>query len=112
MKPEPQFRMKLSFHFNEHGEDRRRWFMFGEDRVRRVLMQIEEVDGLNTVGMYIDEPKTFHQGDEYEVDCVVLSPELFKDKIVIGSKGQLWDGGFFTNIQITKVYDSGWPESL
>ena len=100
--------MKVKFHFREHGEERRNWFMFGEDLTRRVPMEMEGVEGLNTVGMYINKESTFHEGDECEVNCVVIAPELFKNVIHPGSKGALWDSGFFADTEVIEVYKENW----
>ncbi|NVK87742.1 MAG: hypothetical protein HWE13_06430 [Gammaproteobacteria bacterium] len=108
----PQFKMKIHFDFLEHDETRRQWFMFGEDLHRRVPMQMDGIDGLNTVGMFIDRAGTFKEGDFCEVDCVVIAPELFEPVLKVGSKGKLWDGGFFASIEVTKVYKDGWQNDL
>jgi hypothetical protein len=107
-KIKPQFRMKIYFNFSEHDETRRQWFMFGKDLQRRVPMQMDGVEGLNTVGMFIEHPATFKKGEYCEVDCVVISPELFVSTIEVGSKGRLWDSGFFANTEVTKIYSEGW----
>jgi len=52
MIAEPQFKAELDFHSHEHGAAPRRWFMFGEDLHRKVSMQMDGVEGLNTVGMW------------------------------------------------------------
>ena len=112
MKPKPLFKMKVRFHFREHGENRRNWFLFGDDLVRRVPMEMENVEGLNTVAMYIEKEQKFIKGDECEVDCIVIAPELFKGNIDTGSKGALWDGGFFADTEIIELYPDNWPDGL
>ncbi len=107
-KVKPQFKMKIYFEFSEHDESRRQWFMFGEDLHRRVPMQMDGVEGLNTVGMFIEHAATFNKGDSCEVDCAVIAPELFESVIEVGSKGKLWDGGFFASTEVTKIYSNGW----
>ena len=69
------------------------------------------IEGLNTVGMLIDKPKTFYKGDSYELDCVVLAPELFENSIIIGSKGKLWEVGYFADVTVIKIYNDGWPSA-
>lgn len=110
--PKYQFRIEISYHFNEHGEDRRRWFMFGDDCHRRVPVEMDGVEGLNTIGMFIENPGTFHEGDTCETDCIVIAPELFKPVIKAGTKGRLWDGGYFADVKVLKIYEEGWPENL
>jgi len=112
MNPKRQFKMKIKFHFNEHGKDRRNWFMFGNDLERRVPVKMEGVEGLNTVGMYIEKEAVFHKGDECIVECIVIAPELFKNIIHPGSKGALWDGGFFADTKVLEVYSNNWPKNL
>src|SRR5438874_171376 len=95
MRPTPQFTAELTFHFREHGPERRNWFMFGDNLHRRVPMRMQGVEGLHTVGMWVQDPKTFRTGESTKVDCVVIAPELFETVIKPGVPFDLWDGGFF-----------------
>lgn len=104
--------MRIKFHFEEHGKDRRNWFMFGDNLERRVPMKMEGVEGLNTVAMYIEKESVFYKGDECEVECIVIAPELYKNVIHPGSKGALWDAGFFADTEVINVYPGNWPEGL
>lgn len=113
MKPNPQFTAELRFHFNEHAApDRRRWFMFGEDLHRRVPMSMNGVDGLNTIGMWVKEPSTFHPGDTARVDCVVVAPEIFSAAIRPGVSFELWDGGYFATGTVLERFDTAWPDRV
>jgi len=77
MEPIPQFTAELSFHFREHGADRQHKFVFNENLHRRVPMRMDGIDGLNTVGMWVDTASVFETNDSVIVRCVVLAPELF-----------------------------------
>lgn len=107
--PEPQFRARLTFTFREHGPERRRFFAFGESGHRRVPLQMEGVPDLHTVGMWQAGAATYHEGEEAEVDCVLLQPEGFRDRIRRGATFELWDGGFFASGIVLERCDSGWP---
>lgn len=109
MIPILQFTAELSFHFREHGPAFRHWFMFDESCHRRVPMQMEGVEGLNTVGMWIDAPRVFRSGDEVVVRCVVIAPERFAKILVPGVHFELWDGGFFAAGCVLKRIEDGWP---
>ena len=99
-RPKPQFRAHLTFTFEEHGIGRRHWFEFGEDGHRRVPMQMEGLEGLNTVGMWIEGSKRFKEGDEVTVDCCVIWVEGFRHVVKKGVQLKLWDGGFFANGEV------------
>jgi hypothetical protein len=109
MNPKPQFTAQLDFHFREHGPERRRWFMFAEDLHRRVPLQMEGVEGLNTVGMWVNEPGTFKTGESVVVQCVVIAPELYSTVVKPGVKFELWDGGFFASGTVLERIEEGWP---
>jgi hypothetical protein len=98
-----QFRIKVHFHFSEHGEERRNWFGVGDDLHRRVPLEMQNVEGLNTVGMWFERAGKFGPGDTANVECAVIAPELFIGKIKPGSKGRLWDAGFFADIEVIEV---------
>ena len=108
MKPTPQFTAELNFHFEGHGPERRRWFMFDEGLHRRLPMQMEGVEGLNTVGMWVEAPATFKAGDVANVECVVIAPELYHTIVKPGVKFELWDGGFFATGTVLERIESGW----
>jgi hypothetical protein len=109
MLPTPQFTAELKFHFKDHGPERRHWFMFDEGLHRRVPMAMDGVEGLNTVGMWVDSPGTFKAGDIVRVRCVVIAPELFSNVVKPGVKFELWDGGFLATGTVLERVDEGWP---
>lgn len=100
-----QFSLRVSFHFNEHAADRQRWFGVGDDLSRRVPLEMEGVDGLNTVMMGFREPGRFMPGDTVTVECAVIASELFRGKLAIGSRGRLWDGGYLADVEVVDVHD-------
>ncbi|MDC8756087.1 hypothetical protein [Janthinobacterium fluminis] len=108
MGPIPQFTAELHFHFREHGSDRRRCFVFDESLHRRVPMKMEGVDGLNTIGMWVDAAGVLQAGDSVTVRCVVIAPELFADVVRPGVKFELWDGDFFASGDVIERIDAGW----
>jgi len=110
MRPAPQFTAELKFHFSDHGPDRRNWFMFGENLHRRVPMQMDGVAGLNTVGMWVQEPGTYCAGDAIRVECVVIAPEIFLAAVRPGVKFELWDGKFFASGTVLERIEEGWPK--
>lgn len=112
MIPTPQFTAELKFHFKDHGPERRHWFMFGEDLHRRVPMAMDGVDGLNTVGMWVETPGTFKAGDSVCVRCVVIAPEFFARIVEPGVKFDLWDSGFFASGIVRERVEEGWPKSV
>jgi hypothetical protein len=83
--------------------------MFGEDLHRRVPLQVDGVEGLNTVGMWVHEPATFRAGDSVIVECVVIAPELYSSIVKAGVKFELWDGGFFASGTVLERIEAGWP---
>jgi len=108
IEPVAQFTARLSFHFREHGDDRRRTFVFGENRHRRVPMRMDGVDGINTVGMWVDSATEYGKNDTVIVRCVVLAPELFVDAVRPGVKFELWDGGYFASGEVIERLEAGW----
>jgi len=109
MLPKPEFVAELKFHFREHGPERRHWFMFDESLHRRVPMAMDGVEGLNTIGMWVDSPGTFKAGDSVRVQCVVIAPELFTHVVKPGVKFELWDGGFLASGTVLERVEEGWP---
>ena len=108
--PTPQFTADLTFHFREHASDRRQWFMFDESLHRRVPMQMDGVEGLNTVGMWIDETRTFRSGETVRVRCMVIAPDLYSEVVQPGVEFELWDGGFFAKGTVRERVEAGWPK--
>jgi len=108
IEPVAQFTARLSFHFREHGDDRRRTFVFGENRHRRVPMRMDGVDGLNTVGMWVDEANEYRTNDTVIVRCAVIAPELFIKVVRPGVKFELWDGGYFASGEVVDRLEAGW----
>jgi hypothetical protein len=74
-------------------------------------MRMDGVDGLNTVGMWVDTAAVFETNDSVIVRCVVLSPELFVDVVKPGVKFELWDGGFFASGIVIERIEAGWRKS-
>lgn len=98
-----QFKIQIKFHFAEHDESRRRWFGVGEELKRLVPLEIEGIDCLHTVAMYFATPGKFVAGDRLIADCVIISPQLFLDRITSETKGRLWDSGFFADVEVIEV---------
>jgi hypothetical protein len=111
MTPPYQFSAELTFHFREHTGDRRRWFMFDESHHRRVPMQMEGIEGLNTVGMWVAQARTYKAGERAMVNCVVIAPDLFSDVVEPGVKFQLWDAGFFADGVVLERFEDGWSSA-
>ena len=107
-RPKPQFRAHLIFNFAEHKVNRRRTFIFEESGHRRVPLNMDGVDGLHTVGMWIDRAGEFREGDELDVDCRVILPEGFKDVTKPGVYFRLWDSGFFADGTVTETFAAEW----
>jgi hypothetical protein len=109
MIPTPQFTAELTFHFREHGPDRRRWFIFDEGLHRRIPMQMDGVEGLNTVGLWSTVPAKFDEGDSITVRCMVIAPEIFSPIVRPGVTFELWDSGFFASGKVLERIEAGWP---
>src|SRR5687767_7251574 len=107
-RPNPQFRARLVFTFAEHGAGRRRTFGFDESGHRRVPMSMDGVDGLHTVGLWIDRAGQFQPGDELAVDCRAIWPEGFREVVKPGVHFRLWDGGFIADGTVTERFDDEW----
>lgn len=73
-------------------------------------MKMEGVEGLHTVGMWIEGERRFFVGDEIDVDCVVIWPEGFYRAAVPDTKFELWDSGFFASGLITERFEEAWPK--
>lgn len=111
MDPIPQFTAELSFHFREHGAGRQQRFVFGENLHRRVPMEMDGVDGLNTLGMWTDGVQEFGKNDSVMARCVVLAPELFVDVVKPGVTFEFWDGGFFASGKVIRRIEDGWQNA-
>ena len=108
MRPPPQFRSHIELTFEEHGKDRRRKFGFDEGH-RRLPMSMDGVDGLHTVGLWIEKKDAvFEEGEEFDADCCVIWPEGFTKIVAPGVKFRLWDSGFFARGVVTERCDAGW----
>jgi len=82
--------------------------MFDESLHRRVPMQMDGVEGLSTVGMWVESARTFKAGDVALVECVVLWPDPYRKIVAPGTKFELWDGGFFATGTVTQRIEEGW----
>lgn len=69
-------------------------------------MQLDGVDGLNTVGMWADDPATLRDADEVEEDCELIVPDRFRDVITPSIHFQLWDGVVIANGIVTHPYSA------
>ena len=107
----PQFSARLDFTFQEAGaDDSNLRFIFGDDGHRRVPMRMDGVEGMNTVGIWIDSaPAIFHPGDQVDVQCILLAPELFDSAVEADVKFELWDGKFFAKGVVIERFTDGWP---
>ncbi len=74
-------------------------------------MSMEGVEGLHTVGMWIDRAGQFQPGDELDVDCRVIRPEGFQEVTNRGVRFRLWDAGFFADGTVTERFDDEWKTS-
>ena len=108
VNPNAQFTAAINFHFRDHGEDQRRIFTFGADLVRRVPMKIDGLDGMNTVEIQVSQSSDYRIGDNANVECRVIAPELILPLVKLGVHFDLWDSGFFANGTITGINESSW----
>ena len=72
-------------------------------------MQMDGVDGLNTVGMWVTEAAACGPGDSCRINCVVIAPEVFRQVVRQGVEFELWDGGFFATGAVLERIEAGWP---
>lgn len=107
-RPKPHFRAQMCFTFEEHGPGRRHRFLFQEDQCRAVPISMEGVAGLNTVGMWSDQPGKFYEGDKVMVDCAIGSLDAFRNVVQPGVKFRLWDGGFFADGVVIQIFEEAW----
>jgi hypothetical protein len=109
IRPKPQFKAHIRLTFEEHGPDRRRKFGFDESGHRRLPMSMDGVEGLHTVGLWIEKKEAvFQEGDEFDADCCVIWPEGFVKIVAPGVQFKLWDSGFFARGSVTERCESGW----
>lgn len=105
----PQFRARVKITFEDHGAERQRKFGFDENGHRRLPMNMEGVDGLHTVGLWIEKPNAvFHEEDEFNAECRVIWPEGFVKIVVPGVQFKLWDSGFIARGVVTERCEEGW----
>lgn len=71
-------------------------------------MQMEGVEGLHTVGLWINGGAQFQEGDEFDADCRVIWPEGFANAVQVGKPFKLWAGGFFARGVVTERVEEGW----
>lgn len=83
--------------------------MFDEGLHRRVPMQMDGVDGLNTVGLWSAVPAKFAEGDSITVQCMVIAPDIFDAVVQPGVIFELWDSGFFASGKVLERIEAGWP---
>ena len=75
-------------------------------------MEMEGVEGLNTVEMCVDEVQTFRVGDTAVVRCRVIAPQLYVEVVQPGVKFELWDAGFFAHGVVLERHSAGWPADV
>ena len=86
-------------------------FVFGDNCSCRVLMEMDGVDGLNTVGIQVGAPSIFPSGSSFTGRCRALWEKPFRDKIAVGTKFRFWDGGYFAEGVVNDVQWENWePE--
>ena len=101
----PQFMMRINFHFSNKKNPAEGHFVVGEDLKRKVPLEIEGIDGLNTVYMIFPESDLYLADETVIVKCDTIAPQLYKGKIKPGLKGRLWESGYFADIEILEVDD-------
>jgi len=75
-------------------------------------MQMDGVEGLNTVGMWVKQAGVFKEGEKLLVDCRVIAPDLYNPIVKPGVKFELWDSGFFATGTVLERLESGWPNEV
>jgi hypothetical protein len=73
-------------------------------------MAMDGLDGLNTVGMWVETPRAFPSGSSFECDCCVLNDKAIRGVIDTGVAFRLWDGGFIADGRVITVYQDSWKE--
>ena len=109
-EPQPNFTATIMVTRGRTQEPHKGAFVFGDDGHRRVPMEMDGVDGLNTVGIWIDGPAVFSSGTSFTGRCRVLCENAFRDRISEGTKFKLWDGGFFAEGSVQNIHWKNWTE--
>jgi hypothetical protein len=110
--PQPNFIATITVTRGRTQEPHKGAFVFGDDCNRRVPMEMDGVDGLNTVGIWIDAPSVFPSGSSFKGRCRVLWEEPFRGKIAVGTRFRLWDCGHFAEGVVDEVKLENWePET-
>ena len=103
--------MEVTFNYEERPSNLKPYFGVGENLERRVPMELEGVEGKNTVLMYFPESKKYESGETVVVSCLTIIPEIYKPIIKPGLHGQLWDLGFIAKTKILEVHHEAFPSS-
>jgi hypothetical protein len=101
-----QFTMYIYFHFDNKKDSSEVCFCVGEDLERRVPLEIEGIEGLNTVYMLFPKSDLYLANETVTVECRTIAPQLYKGKIKPGLKGRLWESGYFADVEILEVNDN------
>jgi hypothetical protein len=105
----PQFKAHIRLTFEERGPNRPRKFGFDTNGHRRLPLNMDGVEGLHTVGLWIEKKEAvFTEGDEFDADCRVIWPEGFTKAVAPGVKFKLWDSGFIADGIVTERVEAGW----
>ena len=100
-----QFKMKIKFDFFNTRDPAEGYFYVGEDLKRKVPLEVEGIEGLNTVYMFFPESDLYLADEVVIVDCCTIAPQLYRGKIKPGLKGKLWESGYFADVEILEVND-------
>lgn len=104
--PKPHFKATITVTRGNQSGSYKGYFVFGEDCCRKVPIEMEGVEGLNTAGFWIEQPNAFNTGESFEASCCVLYEEAFKDIVSKGKTFKLWSLGYFAEGIITEVYNN------
>lgn len=110
--PFPQFIMQIDFHFLNLENPEQGYFIVGEDLERKVPLEIEGIDGLNTVYMLFMESNFYLANETTIVKCATIAPRLYKGRIKPCLKGKLWEAGYFANVEILEVNNNAFTVNL
>ena len=97
------FTMKITFHFLNKKDSAEGYFVVGEDLKRKVPLEIEGIEGLNTVYMLFSASDLYLANETVIVKYNTIVPQLYKGKIEAGLKGRLWESGYFAYVVIISV---------
>ena len=100
-----QFKMRIKFHFLNKKDPAAGCFYVGEDLTRKVPLEVEGIEGLNTVYMFFSESDLYPADEMVIVECHTIAPQLYQGKIKLGLKGKLWESGYFADVEILEVND-------